>query len=146
MARHSKKHIKTCPAGLPKLNQARPQTFKIDAQGFPGPSKFETGAVHDSKDAPKMSPRGAFKRHPKSPKTRQRVAQERPRGAQEPPKGHPGGSQTRSKSSPETYSKRFLLQVLLAGLAEQSESNFLIILRCCTKASKASFLHTRSVL
>ena len=85
----------------------------------------------------------------KAPKVIQDLFKSRlrpPKEAQEPPKGRPGGSQTRPKSSPGTYSKRFLLQVLLAGLAEQSEIDFLIMLRCCAKAPKAIFLHTRGVL
>ena len=52
----------------------------------------------------------------------------------------------RPKSSPGTSSKRFFLQVLLAGLAEQSEIDFLLISRCRAKAPKAIFLHTRGVL
>ena len=111
----------------------------------PGPSKIETGAVHDSKDAPKMPPR-ALQERSKGTQSRPRTAQERPREAQELPKGRQGGSQTRPKSSPGTYSKRPLLQVLLGGLAEQSEIDLLFILRCFAKAPKAIFLHTRGVL
>ena len=114
-------------------------------QNLPRPSKIETGAVHDSKDAPKMLPR-ALQERSKGTQRRPRTAQERPRGAQELPKVRQGGSQTRPKARPGAYSKRFLLQVLLAGLAEQSEIDLLFILRCCAKAPKTIFLHTRGVL
>ena len=119
--------------------------FPDPSKTVPRPSKIETRAVHDSKDAPKMPPR-ALQERSKGTQSRPRTAQKRPRGAQELPKGRQGGSQTRPKSSPGTYSKRFLLQVLLAGLAEQSEIDLLFILRCFAKAPKAIFLHTRGVL
>ena len=122
-----------------------PKRFPDLSKTVPGPSKIETRAVHESKDAPKMPPR-ALQERSKGTQSRPRPAQDRPRGAQELPNGGQGGSQTSPKSSPGTCSKRFLVQVLLAGIAEQSESDLLFILRCCAKAPKVIFLHTRSVL
>ena len=84
----------------PNLLKALPAPSKT----VPGPSKIETGAVHDSKDAPKMPPR-ALQERSEGTKSCPRAAQDRrPRAAQWLPRRFPNPSKIESWDLQQAFS------------------------------------------